>query len=49
MAGNRAAVSPVTIGVSIHLEPELLYRFFAEPSGELPLELQPLVQGEDGQ
>ncbi|NDJ20021.1 AraC family transcriptional regulator, partial [Myxacorys almedinensis] len=37
------------IGVSIHMEPELLYRFFAEPSGELPLELQPLVQGEDWQ
>jgi AraC-like DNA-binding protein len=37
------------VGISIHLDPELLYRFFAEPSGELPLELQPLVQGEDWQ
>jgi hypothetical protein len=37
------------IGLTIHMEPNLLYRFFAEPSGELPLELQPLVQGEDWQ
>lgn len=37
------------IGLTIHMEPDLLHRFFAEPSGELPLELQPLVQGEDWQ
>jgi AraC-like DNA-binding protein len=37
------------IGITINMEPDLLYRFFAEPSGELPLELQPLVQGENWQ
>jgi hypothetical protein len=37
------------IGLTIDMEPDSLYRFFADPSGELPLELQPLVQGEDRQ
>ncbi|MBW4617904.1 MAG: AraC family transcriptional regulator [Cyanosarcina radialis HA8281-LM2] len=41
--------SQPSIGVSIEMEPEWLYRFFAEPSGDLPLELQPLVQSEDWQ
>jgi AraC-like DNA-binding protein len=37
------------IGVMVHMPPEVLYHLFAEPSGELPFELQPLVQGEDWQ
>lgn len=36
-------------GVDIHMQPHLLNQFFAEPSGELPAELQPLVQGNDWQ
>ncbi len=37
------------VGVDIHMEPHLLRQFFATPTGELPSELQPLVQGEDWQ
>jgi AraC-like DNA-binding protein len=37
------------VGVNIHLQPHLLQKFFATPSGELPTELQPLVQNNDWQ
>jgi AraC-like DNA-binding protein len=37
------------IGVDVHLQPHLLGQFFAMPTGELPPELQPLVQGDDWQ
>jgi AraC-like DNA-binding protein len=37
------------VGVNIHLQPHLLQQFFATPTGELPAELQPLVQGENWQ
>jgi AraC-like DNA-binding protein len=37
------------VGVNIHLQPHLLHQFFATPTGELPSELQPLIQGEDWQ
>ena len=37
------------IGVNIHLQPHLFMQFFATPTGELPIELQPLVKGEDWQ
>jgi AraC-like DNA-binding protein len=37
------------IGVNIHMQPHLLSQFFAAPTGELPAELQPLVQGDDWQ
>jgi AraC-like DNA-binding protein len=37
------------VGVNIHLQPRLLSQFFAMPTGELPPELQPLVQGNDWQ
>lgn len=42
------ADQPLT-GVDIHLQPYLLRQLFATPTGELPPELQPLVQGEDWQ
>ncbi len=37
------------IGVNIHMQQDLLRQFFAEPTGELPIELQPLVQENDWQ
>lgn len=37
------------VGVNIHLQPQLLYQLFATPTGELPPELQALVQGSDWQ
>lgn len=37
------------VGVDIHMQPHLLRQFFAAPTGELPAELQPLVQGDDWQ
>jgi AraC-like DNA-binding protein len=37
------------VGVNIHLQPHLLNQFFATPTGKLPPELQPLVQGDDWQ
>jgi AraC-like DNA-binding protein len=37
------------IGVNIHMRPDLLRQFFAAPTGELPIELQPLVQESDWQ
>lgn len=37
------------VGINIHLQPHLSHQFFATPTGELPPELQPLVQGEDRQ
>ena len=37
------------VGVNIHLTPAVLSQFFAAPGGELPPELQPLVQGNDWQ
>jgi AraC-like DNA-binding protein len=37
------------IGVNIHMQPQLLSQFFATATGELPTELQPLVQGDDWQ
>lgn len=37
------------IGVNIHLDPQLLRQLFATPTGELPPELQPLIQGDDWQ
>lgn len=37
------------IGVDIHLQPHLFKQLFATPTGELPAELQPLVNGEDWQ
>lgn len=51
---QRAFISflPAThpqVGVDIHLQPHLLRQFFAVPTGELPPEIQPLVQGDDWQ
>jgi AraC-like DNA-binding protein len=37
------------VGVDIHIQPHLLTQFFAATTGELPSELQPLVQGDDWQ
>ena len=37
------------IGVDIHLQPHLFKQFFATPAGELPVEYQPLVKGDDWQ
>jgi AraC-like DNA-binding protein len=37
------------VGIDIHLQPHLLRQFFATLDGELPIELQPLVRGEDWQ
>ncbi|MBE9180611.1 helix-turn-helix transcriptional regulator [Oculatella sp. LEGE 06141] len=37
------------VGVNIHLQPHLLNQFFATPTGELPPELQPLIQGDNWQ
>jgi AraC-like DNA-binding protein len=41
--------SQPSVGVNIHLQPHLLNQFFATPSGELPPDLQPLVQENDWQ
>lgn len=35
------------VGVNINMQPQLLSQFFATLAGELPPELQPLVQGDD--
>ncbi|NEQ24157.1 MAG: helix-turn-helix transcriptional regulator [Microcoleus sp. SIO2G3] len=37
------------IGVNIHMQPQLLSQLFAEPTGDLPTELQPLVRGDEWQ
>ncbi len=37
------------LGVNIHLTPAVLSQFFAAPGGELPPDLQPLVQGNNWQ
>ncbi|MEO0767842.1 MAG: AraC family transcriptional regulator [Cyanobacteria bacterium J06649_4] len=37
------------IGVNIHLQPQLLNQLFVTSTGELPPELQPLIQGSDWQ
>jgi AraC-like DNA-binding protein len=37
------------VGVNIHLEPHLFSQLFATPDGELPLELRPLMRGNDSQ
>jgi len=37
------------IGVDIHMQPHWLRQFFATPTGELPIELQPLVRDDDWQ
>jgi len=37
------------VGVDIHMTPALLHQFFATPHGDLPSDLQPLVQGGDWQ
>jgi AraC-like DNA-binding protein len=39
--------SQTQVGVNIHIEPHLLSQLFATPTGELPAELQPLVQEDD--
>jgi AraC-like DNA-binding protein len=41
--------SQAEVGVDIHIQPHLLRQFFATPTGELPAELQVLVQEEDWQ
>ncbi|MEM9503255.1 MAG: AraC family transcriptional regulator [Cyanobacteria bacterium P01_E01_bin.43] len=46
---NIHAADQPEFGVNIHLSPHLLRQLFATPTGELPPELQPLVQGEDWQ
>ena len=48
----HAVFSPRThcqVGVDIHMTPALLHQFFAAPQGNLPADLQPLVQGSDWQ
>lgn len=37
------------VGVDVHIQPHLLSQFFATPTGELPVEMQPLVRGDDWQ
>ncbi len=37
------------VGVNIHLEPQLIKQLFATPNGDLPPEIQPLIQGENWQ
>jgi len=49
---SHAVYSPRShryIGVNIHLTPALFHSFFATPDGDLPAELQPLVQGSEWQ
>ena len=45
----RISQSQTQIGVDIHVEPHLFSQFFAAATGELPSELQPLLQGKDWQ
>ena len=46
---NRHLANQPEIGVNIHLQPQLLKQLFTTSTGELPPELQPLVQGDDWQ
>jgi AraC-like DNA-binding protein len=46
---NSHAANLPEVGVDIHIYPHLFRQFFATSCGELPLELQPLVKGNDWQ
>ena len=46
---NYHLANQTQVGVNIHLQPQLLRQLFTTSAGELPSELQPLMQGENRQ